>query len=127
MAEQTGTDRLRAGIAARVANLAYARLARDLGVAAETLLAFGQGRINLPPEVLVRLAEELWDKVTYDVELDLLRPAERTEARPLGVTAPPYVPAPPSFTTGLPPAQTGYGAAQKSKPEKRQGWLSAWL
>ena len=64
----TGTDVLRAGVVARIQSQRYGGLAKDLGVAPDTLLAFAQGG-GLPVEILQRLTSELFGgHARYDAD-----------------------------------------------------------
>ncbi|MET3838759.1 hypothetical protein [Bradyrhizobium sp. OAE829] len=60
--EKNGTDVLREAVRVRVKTMRYAGLARDLSVAAETSVAFSEGRTTLPPEILSALAKQLWGR-----------------------------------------------------------------
>ena len=69
---RSGTDALRATLRTHRRNGAL--LARDLGVAAETLHRFADGRGGLVPHVLQKLAIELFGgHIVYDIELDALQ------------------------------------------------------
>jgi hypothetical protein len=106
---ETGTDAIREALATRARKLNTANLARDLGVASTTLDAFVAGQAKLPPETLQALARHLFHgHAELDVELDRLRPVNKTSPRPLGVAAPPFTPAtyPPSFQPGPRPGWT---------------------
>ena len=56
----TGTDALRAAVAARATKTNFAPLARDLGISSEALHGFPTGQTSLPPDVLKALASQLW-------------------------------------------------------------------
>jgi hypothetical protein len=76
------------------------------------------------------LVKALWDGYTeFDAELDVLRPANRTPPRPLGIRPPPIDPATlPTFKPD--PSQIGPQPVVSPKPQaktKRAGWLGGWL
>jgi len=127
--EKTGTDVLREAARIRVKTMRYAGLARDLGIAAETLVAFSENKLTPPPQILSALAKELWGgHVVFDPVTDLLRTLA-PPTRPLGVTPPlfdlekPSRYAPPigpwtkgsGGITGLPPSP-------QARPRTRPGW-----
>lgn len=125
----TGTDAIRRAVALRVKRMDYGRVAREVGIANETLVAFAEGRVQLSNERLCKLATELWQHTEFDPEQNLLRSTNRTPPQPMGIPPAPYDPEQhPSYlpdpvggwTRGsfhLPPAPP------PSRPAKRPGWL----
>jgi hypothetical protein len=79
---KTGTDAIRQALRARRLNLA--NLARDLHLANAPVDAFMDGG-TLPPDALEALTRMIWaGHAEFDAELNLIRPANRQEPRPLG-------------------------------------------
>jgi hypothetical protein len=87
---------------------------------------FAYGRGSLPPEKLQALAKDLFPKAEYDLALNLMRPANKAEPKPMGVAPPPFKPEPkvwPKWTPGPQPVKP-----EKPQPKpKRAGWLHDWL
>ena len=119
----TGTDLLRATLRNWNKSKNVSFIARDTGVANETLYGFMQGG-QIAPEVLKSLAEILYyGHAIYDVEADRLRPAVKHEPKSLGVYPPPLDPAlMPTFKGGPPPLRGGMVPPAKPKA-KRAGWI----
>jgi hypothetical protein len=130
----TGTDLVRAALRGRNHKQNTSGFARDLGLSADTLEQFAEGRVELPAEILQKLVRALWgDSTDFDAGANALRPSNREPPRPLGILSPPF-----DSATAPYPIQSGSLAVadrapqlvtpQKPKPkEKRAGWLGGWL
>ena len=59
---ETGTDVIRAALAARNKKLNFSNKARDWGIASETVNAFIEKRAVLSPETLCVIAKDLFSK-----------------------------------------------------------------
>jgi hypothetical protein len=115
----TGTDVLRAALFARNAKLNLGGLARDLGLASATLEDFIAGRAVLLPEVLCAITKELLPGAEYDPSIDRLRPANKTEPRPMGIARPPIEFATAPLSCGPPrPVEPTPSPPHQAKP----GW-----
>jgi hypothetical protein len=127
---ETGTDYIRAALAARAKKIGYTNRARDWGISSEALLGFIEGRTDLSPQVLCVIATDLWGgNAEYDPALNLLRPTNRNEPRSMGVAPAPFDPereilqGPPSWrpwmrverTEPVPPSLL-------ARPIKKAGW-----
>jgi hypothetical protein len=122
----TGTDLVREALRGRNRKLNLAGLARSLGLPADRLENFAEGKVTLPAETMQAIVKALWGEHTeFDAEADALRPSNRTPPTPLGVHPPKFESVPLNFQTGAPPPQSGYAPAQPKKP--RPGWLGGWL
>ena len=94
MTEKTGTDVICDAVKLQVKRARYGRMAQEVGISNDTLLAFAEGRNELSDEVLGKLARELWQRTEFDAEKNLLV----TKSRPLCAVAPtPYTPGPDSY------------------------------
>jgi hypothetical protein len=123
MTTTTGTMVLQQAVHARGKSQNLGYLARDLGVSAEALYAFGQGQGTLPDDVLAALTKEMFHgHASYDPAINKLRPAVKQVAQPLGIAPAPVQPQPNKFKGGPPPAQPGYGGAPAAKPPRLPGW-----
>jgi hypothetical protein len=80
---------------------------RDLHVGLGALEEFAYGRGNLPAAILQPLARDLFQHAEYDPTMNLMRPANRAAAKPLGVLPAPYEPKPLTFKTGAPRGMAG--------------------
>ena len=103
---KTGTDRVREATRSRLRKASY--LARDMGVSNDTLHAFAEGKANLSPEIISKLAEHLFPNAVFDHKIDRLRSANKAPA--LSFVAPdPYIhePSQTAHTGGitLPPSK----------------------
>jgi hypothetical protein len=106
MNPNSGTEVIRASLAAHAKkSFNIATIARDLHVSADTLLGFVERRAVLSPDVMAGLMKILFHgHAELDVEHDLLRPAYREPARPVGVY--PGV-SPTNLPPGMEPRQPG--------------------
>ncbi len=70
----TGTHVLREAIRVKVATLRYAGLARDLGIAPDSLERFAENKLTFPPETLDAIAKEIFgsNNVRYDADRDVV-------------------------------------------------------
>jgi hypothetical protein len=126
---KTGLDVIRATLHARARAGHLGPIARDIGAAVADLEDFAYGHRDLPAAALQALVRDLFHgQAEYDATLNLMRPVNRTEAKPLGV-APPRFDASqqPKFIAG---PRMGPQPVTPQKPQaktKRAGWLHGWL
>lgn len=66
----TGIEAIRAATKIRVKKMSYGILAREIGIANDTLLAFSEGRAQLSEKQLCALARELWQHTIFDPVAD---------------------------------------------------------
>ncbi len=105
-----------------------ARIARDYNARLDQLDDFARAKVDLPPEVLQKLAKEFFD-ATLDLDRDLLVPRPQQAARSQGFGAPPIhqtVELPSYFSDGVDVIRH---APRPEKPvpvqpkAKRPGWV----
>jgi hypothetical protein len=121
----TGVDLIRSALRNRAKHGHLGTLARDLTTAASSE-DFLHGAGTLSTETLQTLAKDLFPYAEFDPVLDLMKPINRTEPRPLGVLPSPY---PKSSVTFERPAR-GPPPLTPAKPkprEPRPGWLGGGL
>ena len=124
----TGTAAIREAVRMQVKRLRYGRLAHEVGVASETLLAFAENRIQLSPQQLCALAREIWPNAEFDPTADQLRPLNRT-VRAL-CTAPPLPFNQPEIATTIGKYNTGPQPLDPPQPpaaKSRAGWLGGFF
>jgi hypothetical protein len=90
---KTGTQVLREALLNRMRKLNLGRMAQDIGVSLVALEAFATGKANLTPDILVKLAPQLFPNAIWDPEIDRLRP-ENQQPPSSYVLPPTYVPEP---------------------------------
>ncbi len=123
----TGTDVLRAMALTRVKRANYGIVASAIGVHADTLREFAEGRRQLPTEKLQALALEMSGGHTaYDVESGMLKSTHT--ALPISYVVP-DAPTPVNYDAiGVANAPRLTLAAEQTKARpKRSGWLGGWL
>jgi hypothetical protein len=124
--EITGAQVLRDALHARAIKSHYLSLvARDYNIALAALEDFVRLGSKLPPEVLNRLARDLFgDNASYDPQRDLLV-RTTAEARPLG-NRPPSIDEMdlelPTFTGGPAPVRPRHAALPGTPQRRRPGW-----
>jgi hypothetical protein len=122
MPHESGTGIIRAALAAHSKNsLNIATTAHDLHIPAEALRRFADGQATLPPDAMAGLVKVLFHgHAEWDAEHDVLKPAYREPATPLGIH-PPAAETKPIGHTGPPPLWKPSGTA-KPGPAWKPGW-----
>jgi len=90
----------------------------------ETMVAFSENRMTLPPQILCALARELWGgNIVYDPVVDLLR-SLAPPAQPMGITPPPIDPSKLPYVTGpwTKGSVHGLPPSPQATPLTRPGW-----
>ena len=124
----TGLTVLRDALRARQRKSHLGTLARDLNIGVEVLENFARSGTGLSPDVMTRLAQDLFgsSSVKFDATRNLL---VRTtpEARPLGITPPSVNEMDlklPTFTGGPAPVRPRKEALPGAQPRRSPGWAT---
>jgi hypothetical protein len=119
-----GTAVVRAALQAHMRkSLNEATVAKDLGIVADTLRGFAEGRKTLSPDVMQGLVSILFHgHAQYDPAHDVLRPAMREPAQPLGVGPDPFIPEPVAYGPAGTPPPLWQAKPGPAEPAWKPGW-----
>lgn len=125
----TGTDLVREALRGRNKKLNLAVMAKDLSISNERLDAFANGKLTLDAATMQAVVKVLWnDHVAYDIERDVLTPANKAPPTSLGVSPAPYVAKDQPKLPAGPHMGPRPVVPQPAKAKTtRAGWLGGWL
>jgi hypothetical protein len=122
MTKAGGLQVIREACAARKS--ATVIIARDCGLAVDTLEAFAEGRANIPAEKLDLIVKWVWhSNIEYNSEADALQSIPQPEPRSLGVLPQLDRTRLPKYTPGPPQNGGPQPVVAPPKPKQRAGWI----